>query len=36
MFAGTFTDFVVAGIETAETAWNVANLMFSPCLIFRG
>jgi ATP-binding cassette subfamily G (WHITE) protein 2 (PDR) len=36
MFAGTFTDFVVAGIETAETAGNVANLMFSLCLIFCG
>jgi ATP-binding cassette subfamily G (WHITE) protein 2 (PDR) len=36
MFTGTFTDFVIAGIETAETAGNVANLMFSLCLIFCG
>lgn len=36
MFAGTFTDFVVAGIETTETAGNLANLTFSLCLIFCG
>ncbi|KAE8453210.1 hypothetical protein EG329_011277 [Mollisiaceae sp. DMI_Dod_QoI] len=36
MFAGTFTDLVVAGIETAETAGNVANLIFSLSLIFCG
>jgi len=36
MFAGTFTDFVVAGVETAENAGNIANLMFSLCLIFCG
>ncbi|CZT45851.1 probable ABC1 transport protein [Rhynchosporium secalis] len=36
IFAGTFTHFVVAGIETAETAGNIGNLMFSLCLIFNG
>lgn len=36
IFAGTFTDLVVAGVETAETAGNIANLMFSLCLIFCG
>lgn len=36
MFTGTFTDFIVAGIETAETAGNIANLMFSLTLIFCG
>lgn len=36
MFAGTFTDLVVAGVETPETAGNIANLMFSLCLIFCG
>ncbi|KAK0121069.1 hypothetical protein ONS96_011252 [Cadophora gregata f. sp. sojae] len=36
MFAGTFTHLVVAGIETAETAGNVGNLLFSLCLIFNG
>ncbi|EDN99553.1 hypothetical protein SS1G_02407 [Sclerotinia sclerotiorum 1980 UF-70] len=36
MFTSTFTDFIIAGMETAETAGNVANLMFSLCLIFCG
>lgn len=36
LFTSTFTDMVVAGMELAETAGNVANLMFSLCLIFCG
>jgi ATP-binding cassette, subfamily G (WHITE), member 2, PDR len=36
LFTSTFTDMVVAGIESAETAGNVAQLMFSLCLIFNG
>ncbi|KAJ5051680.1 uncharacterized protein L3040_001453 [Drepanopeziza brunnea f. sp. 'multigermtubi'] len=36
IFAGTFTHLVVAGIDTAETAGNVGNLLFSLCLIFNG
>ena len=36
IFTATFTDMVVAGIPTAETAGNVAQLLFSLCLIFCG
>jgi len=36
MFTGTFTDLVVAGIESPETAGNVANILFSLSLIFCG
>ncbi|KAK3057259.1 hypothetical protein LTS18_011569, partial [Coniosporium uncinatum] len=36
MFTSTFTDFIIAGIEDAETGGNIANLMFSLCLIFCG
>ncbi len=36
LFTSTFTHFIVAGIETAETAGNLANLMFSLTLIFCG
>lgn len=36
LFTSTFTDLVVAGIETAETAGNIANIMFSLTLIFCG
>ena len=36
MFTSTFTDMVVAGIETAETAGNIAQLLFSLTLIFCG
>jgi len=35
-FSSTFAHMVIAGIETAETAGNVANLMFSLSLIFCG
>ncbi|KAL8945039.1 MAG: hypothetical protein Q9216_000023 [Gyalolechia sp. 2 TL-2023] len=36
IFAGTFTSMVVAGIETAEAAGNITNLLFSLSLIFCG
>jgi len=36
IFSGTFTNMVIAGVETAETAGNLANLMFSLTLIFCG
>jgi ATP-binding cassette subfamily G (WHITE) protein 2 (PDR) len=36
LFTSTFTDMVVAGIESAETAGNVAQLLFALCLIFNG
>jgi len=36
LFTCTFTDFIIAGFETAEAGGNVANLLFSLCLIFCG
>ncbi|KAF2718209.1 ATP-binding cassette multidrug transporter [Polychaeton citri CBS 116435] len=36
LFTSTFTNMMIAGIDTAETAGNIANLMFSLCLIFCG
>lgn len=36
MFTSTFTDAVIAGIESAEAGGNIASLMFSLCLIFCG
>ncbi|KAJ9635209.1 Multidrug resistance protein [Coniosporium tulheliwenetii] len=36
LFTSTFTDMVIAGIETAETGGNLANLAFSLCLVFCG
>lgn len=36
LFTSTFTDMVIAGIGDAETGGNIANLMFSLCLIFCG
>ena len=36
LFTSTFTDMVVAGMESAETAGNVAQLLFSLTLIFCG
>jgi ABC-type multidrug transport system permease subunit len=36
MFTCTFTDFIIAGLETAEAGGNVANLLFMLCLIFCG
>jgi ATP-binding cassette subfamily G (WHITE) protein 2 (PDR) len=36
IFTATFTHLMIAGMDNAETAGNVANLMFSLCLIFCG
>ncbi|KAH7417874.1 AtrD, ABC-transporter [Cadophora sp. MPI-SDFR-AT-0126] len=36
LFASTFTNMVIAGIETAEGGSGIASLMFSLCLIFCG
>lgn len=36
IFTSTFSHLVVAGIELAETASFVANLMFTMCLFFCG
>ncbi len=36
LFTSTFTDFMIAGLETAEAGGNLANLLFSFCLIFCG
>ena len=36
LFTSTFTHMVVAGIDTAETAGNIAQLLFSLTLIFCG
>ncbi|KAK3381978.1 ABC-2 type transporter-domain-containing protein [Podospora didyma] len=36
LFTSTFTDFMIAGFETAEAGGNIANLLFTFCLIFCG
>ncbi|KAB5566147.1 ABC-2 type transporter-domain-containing protein [Coniochaeta sp. 2T2.1] len=36
IFTSTFTDFIIAGFETAEAGGNFANLLFMLCLIFCG
>lgn len=36
IFTSTFTDMVVAGVPTAETAGNIAQLLFSLTLVFCG
>ncbi|EJT82138.1 hypothetical protein GGTG_02112 [Gaeumannomyces tritici R3-111a-1] len=36
IFTSTFTDLMIAGFETAEAGGNIANLLFSLCLIFCG
>ncbi|KAL8735882.1 MAG: hypothetical protein Q9181_002631 [Wetmoreana brouardii] len=36
LFASTFTDMVIAGMESSETAGNVGQLLFSLTLIFCG
>jgi ATP-binding cassette subfamily G (WHITE) protein 2 (PDR) len=36
LFTSTFTDFIIAGFETAEAGGNIANLLFTLCLIFCG
>lgn len=36
MFTSTFTHMIIAGVDSSETGGNIANLMFSLCLIFCG
>ncbi|EMC97505.1 hypothetical protein BAUCODRAFT_454374 [Baudoinia panamericana UAMH 10762] len=36
LFTSTFSTFIIAGMADAETGGNIANLMFSLCLIFCG
>ncbi|KAI1637777.1 ABC-2 type transporter-domain-containing protein [Biscogniauxia mediterranea] len=36
LFTSTFTDMIIAAFETAEGGGNVANLLFTLCLIFCG
>ena len=36
LFTSTFTDMMIAGFETAEAGGNIANLLFTLCLIFCG
>ena len=36
LFTATFAIAIVAPMDLAETAGNIANLMFSLCLIFCG
>ncbi|GKZ71138.1 hypothetical protein AnigIFM60653_003613 [Aspergillus niger] len=36
LFTSTFAHMIIAGIELAETGGNIANLLFSLCLIFCG
>ncbi|KAF8459891.1 putative ABC transporter [Kalaharituber pfeilii] len=36
IWSSTFTHMIIAGVETAETGGNIAQLMFSLCLIFCG
>ncbi|KAG8532824.1 uncharacterized protein KY384_002702 [Bacidia gigantensis] len=36
LFTSTFTDMIIAGIELAETAGNIGQLLFSLTLIFCG
>ncbi|OTA56661.1 hypothetical protein K449DRAFT_387405 [Hypoxylon sp. EC38] len=36
IFTSTFTDMIIAAFDTAEAGGNIANLLFSLCLIFCG
>ncbi|PKX99341.1 pleiotropic drug resistance family ABC transporter [Aspergillus novofumigatus IBT 16806] len=36
MFTSTFSSMIIAGIEQPETGGNIAQLLFSLCLIFNG
>ncbi|CAM1501312.1 Fc.00g104740.m01.CDS01 [Cosmosporella sp. VM-42] len=36
LFTCTFTDFIIAGFQSAENGGNIANLLFMMCLIFCG
>lgn len=36
LFTSTFTNLMIAGMDSAETSGNIATLLFSLCLIFNG
>ncbi|KAG2420320.1 ABC transporter CDR4 [Aspergillus terreus] len=36
MFASTFSSMIIAGIEHPDTGSNIAQMMFSLCLVFNG
>ncbi|OAL21411.1 hypothetical protein AYO20_11376 [Fonsecaea nubica] len=36
LFSSTFAHLMIAGISTAESASNIANVLFSLCLLFNG
>jgi ATP-binding cassette subfamily G (WHITE) protein 2 (PDR) len=36
LFTSTFTNMIIAGIESSEGGANLAQLLFSLCLIFNG
>jgi ATP-binding cassette subfamily G (WHITE) protein 2 (PDR) len=36
IFTSTFTHMVIAGVDSAENGGNIANLMFTLCLLFCG
>ena len=36
LFTSTFSSMIIAGIEQPETGGNIAQLLFSMCLIFNG
>ncbi|KAH7311640.1 ABC-2 type transporter-domain-containing protein [Stachybotrys elegans] len=36
LFTGTFSTFIIAGFETSENGGNIANIMFTLCLVFCG
>ncbi|KAJ5630294.1 ABC multidrug transporter A-2 [Penicillium longicatenatum] len=36
MFSSTFSSMIIAGIEQPETGSNIAQLLFSLCLVFNG
>ncbi|PSN60936.1 putative multidrug resistance ABC transporter [Corynespora cassiicola Philippines] len=36
LFTSTFTHLIIAAVETAEAGGNIANMLFSLCLVFCG
>jgi ABC-type multidrug transport system permease subunit len=36
LFTSTFTNMMIAGMDSAETAGNLSNFLFSMCLVFNG
>lgn len=36
LFSSTFSSMIIAGIEHPDTGSNIAQLLFSLCLIFNG